>query len=390
MSDLRFGRFRLWWILLPGLAALLLAAYSLGWRPSLIARDVLPPIVYIGYDSNGRPQLFRAEVRGANTTTTQLTAIQDATLLDFAVSPQRFPIAFSVETATGGGIWLLPEAGGEFTRLLDCPQAECSSPVWSPDGRRLVYERRGLNEGDGVAGRPYLWWLDTVTGETIPVLENNHSSAQNARFSLDGEWLSYAVPAEEGVEVYNLEDGRHFLLPSQIGAAVAWSHDSQWMIISDLELITYHGDDGEDHLGHSHEYEEAIQLYLVDMGDVGAAGDGTFDGERIRLSPQVGVDDGLAAWSPDGAWIAFSRKPPRTQSGRQLWLMRPDGSDARALTDDPAIQHGQPHWSPDGHYLLFQRFAALEPGAVPEIWLLNVESGEMQQVVDGFLPDWLY
>lgn len=380
MSDLRFGRLLLW--LLFGLG-LLLVVNGLGC--TLATDDTLPPILYIGHDSNGRAQLFRAEIHGEISSVTQLTDIQDAMLIDFAPSAAGYPVALSVQTADGGGVWLLPEDGAEISRLLDCPQAECSSPVWSSDGRRLIYERRGLNEGDGVAGRPHLWWLDTYSGETLPVLENDHSAAQNARFSPDGQWLSYAVPAEEGVEVYNLKDGRHFLLPSQVGAAVAWSDDSQRMLISDLELITYHGDDGEDHLGHSHEYEEAVQLYLVDLSD------GTFDGDRIRLSPQGGVDDGLAAWSPDGAWIAFGRKPPRTQSGRQLWLMRSDGSDARALTDEPAIQHGQPHWSPDGRYLLFQRFATLEPGAVPEIWLLNVESGELQQVVTGgFLPDWLY
>lgn len=380
MSDLRFGRLRLW--LLFGLVMVLGVN---GPGCTLSTDDTLPPILYIGPDSNGRAQLFRAEVHGENYSTTQLTDIRDAVLIDFAPSADGYPVALSVQTADGGGIWLLPEAGADINRLLDCPQAECSSPVWSPDGRRLVYERRGLNEGDGVAGRPHLWWLDTHSGETLPVLENDHSAAQNARFSPDGQWLSYAVPAEEGVEVYNLEDGRHFLLPSQVGAAVAWSRDSRSLLLPDLELITHHGDDSSDHLSHSHEYEEAIQLYKVNIGD------GVFAGEPTRLSPQAGVDDGLAAWSPDGEWIAFGRKPPRTQSGRQLWLMRPDGSDARALTDDPAIQHGQPHWSPDGRYLLFQRFATLEPGAVPEIWLLNVENGEMQQVVtDGFLPDWLY
>jgi TolB protein len=117
---------------------------------------------------------------------------------------------------------------------------------------------------------------------------------------------------------------------------------------------------------------------------------GIFEGERTRLSPETGVDDGLPAWSPDGEWIAFGRKLPRTQNGRQLWVMRPDGSEARALTDDPAVQHGPPHWSPDGRYLLFQRYRFLEPGSLPEICILDVENGEIVQVaVNAYLPTWL-
>jgi TolB protein len=156
------------------------------------------------------------------------------------------------------------------------------------------------------------------------------------------------------------------------------------LLLSDLERITYHGSEDNDHLTHSHDYEEAIQLYLVN------AGAGIFEGERTRLSPEAGVDDGLPAWSPDGEWIAFGRKLPRTQNGRQLWLMRPDGSEARALTDDPAVQHGPPHWSPDGRYLLFQRYRLLEPGSLPEICILDVENGEIVQVaVNAYLPTWL-
>lgn len=386
MANFRFGRIRFGWLLLLVLAGLvLLGTYAFWWRPRVTAGSVPPAIVYVGEDASGKPQLFRSASKGDRWTAMQITDIPDATLLEFAVAPNGLPIALVVETAEGGGIWLLPEVGDEIRPLLACPQAECLSPVWSPDGRRLIYERRELDQGEDVAGWPHLWWLDSDTGETLPVLANDYAPAYAARFSPDGQWLSYVAPAEQGIEVYHLTDGRRFLLPSQVGTAAAWSNDGRWMLLSDLELITYHGSDDSDHLTHSHNYQEATQLYVVNVSA------GTFDGERTRLSPQAAVDDGLPSWSPDGEWIAFGRKTPRTQSGRQLWLMRPDGSDARALTEnDPTIQHGPPHWSPDGRYLLFQRYHFLELGASPGVWILDLNSGEMQQVAaNGYLPNWL-
>jgi len=92
----------------------------------------------------------------------------------------------------------------------------------------------------------------------------------------------------------------------------------------------------------------------------------------------------------DGSWIAFSRKPPRVSAGKQLGLMRPDGSEVHFLTDDVKVHHGAPAWPPDGRYLLFQRYPLTEPDAQPGIWLLEVETGIRREVVTpDSRPVWL-
>lgn len=71
-------------------------------------------------------------------------------------------------------------------------------------------------------------------------------------------------------------------------------------------------------------------------------------GPAKPLTAGTGVDQS-AAWSPNGAQIAFLSS---RQNGQQLYLIDLDGGEARALTsrDEGA---GKPVWSPDGKFIAF-------------------------------------
>jgi TolB protein len=59
--------------------------------------------------------------------------------------------------------------------------------------------------------------------------------------------------------------------------------------------------------------------------------------------------DAAPAWSPDGAWIAFQN---RINENTEICLIKPDGSDLRNLTNNPA-KDTSPAWSPDGKQIIF-------------------------------------
>ncbi len=334
----------------------------------------LPPILYVAEDEAGLYQLFLTDP--PDWQPRQLTE-ETAVLLNYAPAPSGTQIAYASKLSNGDSqIKLLPLNGSSET-VLTCEIAECAQPVWHPDGRRLLYERREPPN----FSRPQLWWLDTFTGETRLLLENETAVGSNARFSPDGNWVAFAGSPDEGVRLYNFADGRFHTFPSNIGTPAAWHPLGNQLLFQNSRTVVFHGEDNDDHDEHSHDFAVGVSLYLGNLNS---------DSDSRLLSEDGAFNDGNAAWSPDGEWIAFGRRLAGTNTGRQLWLMRANGSEVRALTDDISFHYGPPSWSPDGRFLLFQQFDSNTPDQPPIVRLLEIASGTFTQITThGLLPAFL-
>jgi TolB protein len=325
-----------------------------------------PRLLYVAPDADDHDQIFSMDPAAGRGEPVQLT-VEPLGVFDFALAPDGATLAYAALREDGGSdLWAVSTDGHSRTPLLTCSEAICNAAAWSPDGRRLVYERRTLLVPGGAPGPPRLWWLNPASGDSVPVFDDNQIIGYGAVWSPDGHWLSYVAPSSQGVQIYNVDDGRSFLVPSRMGGLAVWSPDSTTVLVADIQ-----------------------------------PGDAGFSVHLLKAVPQSGqladisgeaapVEDGSPVWSPDGAWIAFTRKAAGASMGKQIWLMRADGSQARYLTAEPDIHHGLPAWSPDGRYLVFQRFHLKELGARPSIWRLEVETGQMQELVAAAnRPVWL-
>ncbi|HSI48593.1 MAG TPA: winged helix-turn-helix domain-containing protein [Ideonella sp.] len=92
----------------------------------------------------------------------------------------------------------------------------------------------------------------------------------------------------------------------------------------------------------------------------------------------------LAA-SPDGAWLAFTRRSAQTSGGQLLQLRRLADGQERTLAQEPAgLGYGQMSWSHDGRHLAVLRLK----DTVGDLLRVDVQSGAVLQLTNADKPIW--
>ena len=149
---------------------------------------------------------------------------------------------------------------------------------------------------------------------------------------------------------------------------------------------------------------DALEASVAAMGRVGVCSSPSFspDGGRIafvsNLSglPQVwtvdanggwpklvtALDDQIYAvsWSPSGAWLAFVLAPGGGMN-QQVYLIRPDGSGLRRLTDGGRDNNWLGRWSHDGCTLLLSSNRR-DPSAM-DSYLVDVATSELRLIAEN-------
>jgi Tol biopolymer transport system component len=367
------GRSRLGLPLLEGRAW----SFTVGLERVTFLSGAPPNLAVVSTVEGARPSFLTAEPYG---------------VADYAIRPDGGQIVYSARRADGGAdlraLALEGDEAGAAAELLACPGAACLAPAFSPDGARLAYERQTpapTAEGGAGFGDPRIHVLalaggqDTTTGDLA-------SQARQPRWTPDGR-LSYYDAGRQAVAVQDLAAGGVTYIPSTSGEPGTFSPDGQAYVFPEIVLM-----------------ENAITLTgtlaVTENVPVRVAG---FYSHLLRatiatnatqdLSGPGVVEDASPVYSVAGDWLAFGRKPLEGQEwlpGRQLWLMRADGSAARPLTDAPEYNHSAFAWHPDGRRLVFMRFNVIDPNAAAEIWLINADgTGARRLATGGYLPEWL-
>ena len=89
-------------------------------------------------------------------------------------------------------------------------------------------------------------------------------------------------------------------------------------------------------------------------------------GQAARITSGLGYDSQPRV-SPDGNWIAFVSD----RSGSvNLWIAKPDGSDARKLSDEAHFEFISPAWTADSQYVVVTKTALK-----PELAMYHIDGG---------------
>lgn len=327
------------------------------------------------WPSDGPSDLYALDVQSGEID--QLT--KDAAILDFHYTPNQTSLYFSADDGQSGSrIFQLdltgPQSSHEPQLLIECPLATCRLAQASPDGRWLAYERVPL-EASGEPLRSAVWLFSLVERSSQQVGETGHDTS-GPTWSFDG-WLSY----------YDLQAGAYILLvpgspmrtelPNQTGGTASWHPRGLALIAPEVFIET-------SMLG------SVTTSHLIRY-DLSAA-DRKLTGQ-MDISHAFDLEDNHAVFSPDGELVAFSRHyldPTRWTPGRQIWVMRGDGSQAKALSNMPAFNHFDFAWNTDSTKIAYVRSDPTQLIQPPELWLVNADgSNPIQLVIGGQLPTWI-
>ncbi len=312
------------------------------------------------------PDLWRISIDGQSRT--QLT-FTGGKVYDFNISADGNRIVYSVQNEQGGfDLWEVPRDGGSEKLQLPCGADWCINPAYSPDEKEVAYSRKKVSGLPGAGpGAASIWLLDMATLSTDPLDPDPAVSGVHPNWSPDGENIAFFDEASGGIRVLNLSALSGFILPSNTGESGSWSPDSRELYFSNTESS------GAFPLSYLYAADVQTQITRKVTGDIEQP-------EDIN-SPVI---------SPDGLWLAVTVGEINGGQGKQISLIRADGSERQQITHEELYSHGAVSWSSDGSMLVFQRIELGSSTSRPEVMVWDRASGKANLLVeDAALPRWL-
>lgn len=227
----------------------------------------------------------------------------------------------------GGYLYLLDMVSGDSHKVTiaidyDNPNLHASfknvkehvgSYSLSPTGKRALFEARGD-----------LFSVPVEEGEIRNLTQTEGIRELSPTWSPDGKQIAYYSDATGEYELYLLENSEGSEPRQVTRGSAAWKHSAEWSPRSS-------------HLAYS---DRTMKLWLVDIAS----------GRQRVIDEATAEEINDYSFSPDGAWIAYSKPSPNYQTA--LWLYHLPSGEKHQITD-ASYSDGNPLFSRDGKYLFF-------------------------------------
>lgn len=304
----------------------------------------------------------------------------EAGVMDYSLGPDGASIVYTALNEGGSSeIRFMDLATGSDELLHACDAASrCQAPVLSPDGNLLAFEQFDWETsaaGIRIPGTRQVWLMSLDPAGQPTRVQPEEQATNSPDWSPDGILTYY----NHSLGVVTLLEPASFeapnTVPNGLGLLGSWSPDGKYLILPEIvfpNVTELKGGGAADFYSHLYRVEAATLI--------------------IRDLSLGSVEDASPVYSPDGEWIAFGRKflDDRWTPGRQVWVMRADGSQPRPITDDPDFSHASLTWNPDSTRIAYMRLNLADPNEMPEIWMTDRTNKVREFLVEGgYLPRWV-
>lgn len=234
--------------------------------------------------------------------------------------------------AQASQIWQYTLANGRFRKLVDHP-AECRTPLWEPSGQRFYYV-------SGQSGAFNLWLRELATGEERPLTHFADDSVTFPAIARNGSVIVF----RHLFDLYAMRPGSDEE-PRKIEITYAGDDQREPTLRRTLRTAT-----------HATFTKDGLEVALIAGGDVWVMDTVLREPRQVTNTPEEVRD---AVFSPDGQSLAFVSDQggqsdiwvaTRTQSDKFWW--QNDTFTLQRLTEDADMESGL-SWSPAGNLLAF-------------------------------------
>jgi Tol biopolymer transport system component len=286
-------------------------------------------------------------------------------------------------------------ADGSGKRTLTRKAWNVEAPAWSPDGRRLAFERRAGPLTNGQCACDIDVFVMNADGSGQQNLTRHPVLDTHPVWSPDGQKLAFVRYRDVWVVDADGSGQRRLTLNREGDRSPAWSPDGKR-----IAFVSFHGRNWEVHVmnadgsGHRNLTRNRAQDYGPTWSPNGRKiafvrtrnssrlhgydwelyvmnADGSGQRKLARTAPQLVAP----AWSPDGRKLLFVSN--RT-GNPEIYVIGADGSGQRRLTRNPAIDSA-PAWSPDGRTIGFVSTRAGRPA----IYVMNADGSRPRNLTRG-------
>ncbi|MCG8372166.1 MAG: S9 family peptidase [Balneolales bacterium] len=244
-------------------------------------------------------------------------------------------------------LWLINTDGSEHQKLTSFSGNE-SQPRWSPDGKRIAFTTSADNHGSEL----FVYWIETGTVARITQLERGPA---NLSWSPDGRYIAFTMKIEESNPV--------------LVNAPKKPEGANWAPVPRVTDRFKYEQDGAGYIdpGFTH-------IFMVNA-----------DGGAVRqiTSGKKNYGSNLV-WTPDGQALIISanlhEKWERERRNSEIYSISIETGEAHALTNRFGPDHG-PALSPDGRLIAYIGYEdKIQTYQVSTLNLMNLDGSDKREL----------